>query len=121
MKKGVRQKFEEHGPHEGEEKGHEGSNAFKDFLTLMSRKHTLDILHVIIIDDGASRFNKILKETGASPKTITSRLKELCSAGILDRTAYAEIPPRVEYSLTEKGQDIAPIMGSIGEWCRKWG
>ena len=121
MKKGVRQKFEEHSPHGRDEEDHEDSDTFRNFLTIISRKHTLDILHVIIMDDGVSRFNKILKETGASPKTITSRLKELCSAGILERKAYAEIPPRVEYSLTEKGGDIAPIMGSIGEWCRKWG
>ena len=121
MKKGARQKFEEQNPHGEIQDIEDHSKAFKDFFHLISRKHTMEILHVIIMSDGVSRFNEILKDTGASPKTITTRLKELCTAGILERKAFAEIPPRVEYSLTEKGEDIAPIMGAIGEWCIRWG
>jgi DNA-binding HxlR family transcriptional regulator len=54
------------------------------------------------MENDAARFNKIVNEIGGSPKAITDRLTELCEEGILKRRSYAEIPPRVEYSLSEK-------------------
>ena len=61
------------------------------------------------MENDAAQFNKIVKEIDGSLKTITDRLVELCEEGILKRKSYAEIPPRVEYSLTEKGRDLEPL------------
>lgn len=89
-------------------------------LSIISKKYALDILRVVMIN-GRLRFTAIIKETGGSPKTITDRLKELCAEGILRREAFSEIPPRVEYSLTEKGEDLRPLMLMVVEWSERWG
>ena len=54
---------------------------------------------------------------GISRKVLTTQLNELVADKLVERTAYAEIPPRVEYSLTEKGKELIPIFAEI----RKWG
>ena len=68
---------------------------------MIGRKYTLNVLRVIIEND-AARFNKIVNEIGGSPKTTIDRLNELREESILKRRSYAEIPLRVEYSLSEK-------------------
>ena len=57
---------------------------------------------------------------GISSKTLASRLKELEKLGILQRQAYNEIPPRVEYRLTAKGQELVESVLNLLEWMRKW-
>lgn len=93
---------------------------YKRILGIIGKKHTLDILRIVIYDQPV-RFNAIQKELGGSPKTLTDRLIELCELGILHREAFAEIPPRVEYSLTERGMGLIPVMDSIKDWVKKWG
>ena len=63
-------------------------------------------------------FNELMK--GISSKTLASRLKELEKGGILKRQAYNEIPPRVEYKLTEKGQELVESILNLLEWMIKW-
>ena len=91
---------------------------YRNLLSIISRKYTLNVLRVIMENDVA-RFNKIVNkivnEISGNPKTITDRLNELCEEGILKRISYAEIPPRVEYSLTEKGKDLEPLFKKIRE------
>ena len=57
---------------------------------------------------------------GFSSKTLAKRLKELDESGILERQAYNEIPPRVEYRLTDKGQELVESMVYLFQWMRKW-
>jgi len=64
------------------------------------------------------RFRTLLK--GFSSKTLARRLKELEKGGILERQAYNEIPPRVEYRLTAKGQELVESIISLMQWMRKW-
>lgn len=66
------------------------------------------------------RFNELAKEIAGSPKTLTERLNELVDLQIVKRDAFAEIPPRVEYSLTEQGKDLKPVMEAIRIWVEKW-
>lgn len=61
------------------------------------------------------RFNTIAKRVGGSTKTITERLNELVAHGVVKREAFAEIPPRVEYSLTEMGLGLKPTFRYIKE------
>lgn len=53
---------------------------------------------------------------GISRKVLTTQLNELVSDGLVVRTSYAETPPRVEYSLTERGESLIPIFSSIADW-----
>lgn len=93
---------------------------YKRILGIIGKKHTLDILRIIIYDQPV-RFNAIQKELRGSPKTLTDRLTELCELEILKREAFAEIPPRVEYSLTKRGMGLIPVMDAIKDWVKKWG
>ena len=63
-------------------------------------------------------FRELLK--GFSSKTLARRLKELEEAKILERLAYNEIPPRVEYKLTSKGQELVESVINLMQWMRKW-
>jgi DNA-binding HxlR family transcriptional regulator len=64
------------------------------------------------------QFKKTLK--GVSSKTLASRLKKLEKGGILDRQTYNEIPPRVEYRLTGKGQELVESVMGLLQWMKKW-
>jgi DNA-binding HxlR family transcriptional regulator len=57
---------------------------------------------------------------GFSSKTLTIRLKELEKNGILNRQSFNEIPPRVEYHLTPKGQELVGSIINLLQWMRKW-
>jgi len=63
-------------------------------------------------------FRKSMK--GFSSKTLTIRLKELEKSGILNRQSFNEIPPRVEYRLTPKGQELVESIINLLQWMRKW-
>lgn len=57
---------------------------------------------------------------GISPRTLSMRLKELEEEGIISRTIYSEIPPHVEYALTEKGKTLRPVFDAMKEWGNAW-
>lgn len=63
------------------------------------------------------RYSELRKEMGnITDAVLAAALKELIAAQIVNRTSYDEIPPRVEYSLTEKGRSVVPILQSICRW-----
>jgi DNA-binding HxlR family transcriptional regulator len=64
------------------------------------------------------KFRQTLK--GFSSKTLAIRLKELQNSGVLERQGYNEIPPRVEYRLTDKGQELVESVIDLLQWMRKW-
>ena len=89
----------------------------KDVLKLVSSRGTMEILCVFCCSQAKIRFTELAKQFKyISTKTLASRLKELERNGILKRTAYNEIPPRVEYSMTEKGQSLAEALMPLIEW-----
>lgn len=57
---------------------------------------------------------------GITQKILTEQLKALEEEGIILRVVYPEVPPRVEYELTEKGRELLPILDSIEEWAEKY-
>ena len=70
-----------------------------------------------LYNNGPMRFNQLMKSIdGISPRILTKQLKELESDGIINRISYQEIPPRVEYSITDKGMSLGPIMLAMAEW-----
>lgn len=89
-------------------------------LEVLGGKWTFLILRDLF--DGKKRFGELRKSLdGVSPKTLSTRLKELEDREIVKRTAYATIPPIVEYSLTDKGQSLKPIIKEMKLWGAKWG
>lgn len=69
---------------------------------------------------GIVRFNELKKFIGTiSYKTLSVTLKELEANGLVHREEYPQIPPKVEYSLTEKGKSLIPILDAICEWGAK--
>ena len=58
--------------------------------------------------------------SGISPRTLSLRLRALEEEGIIERHTYPEVPPRVEYSLTDKGRDLLPIIESMRDYGRRW-
>jgi len=67
--------------------------------------------------DGKLRFNAICRLTpAATPRMITLQLRELESDGIISRTIYPEVPPKVEYELTELGRSLEPVLVSMCRW-----
>ncbi len=68
---------------------------------------------------GRRRFGELRESLpGISPKTLTDRLRELEDAGLVERTMYAEIPPRVEYELTGLGRELEPVMLALADFGR---
>ena len=66
---------------------------------------------------GTRRFSELRSSlVGISPKTLTDRLRALEEQGLVERRYYTEIPPRVEYSLTAKGEDVRPVIDALAAW-----
>ncbi|MGN0502597.1 MAG: winged helix-turn-helix transcriptional regulator [Ruminococcus sp.] len=75
---------------------------------------------VLILRDlmpGTKRFGELKKSIGSvSQKVLTAQLRDMEQSGLINRKVYAEVPPRVEYSLTELGQSLKPILEAMGNW-----
>ena len=69
----------------------------------------------------SSRFCELERSLeGISPRTLSLRLRALEEQGIVERNTYPEVPPRVEYALTEKGRDLAPLIDDMREYGLRW-
>jgi DNA-binding HxlR family transcriptional regulator len=81
-------------------------------LEVVGHKWALLIVQELLA--GPRRFTAIERSLGdANPKMVTARLRELESAGIVSRTTYPEVPPRVEYALTARGRELAPAIEAL--------
>src|SRR5207248_1274968 len=79
---------------------------------------------VLVIRDlaeGRSRFCELERSlAGISPRTLSLRLRALEEEGIIERRTYPEVPPRVEYALTEKGRALEPLIEDMRRYGREW-
>ncbi len=74
----------------------------------------------MLITEGPMRFKDLMASvTEISQKTLTNQLRELETDGLITRTAFNEIPPRVEYAVSEKGSTLYPILELMCEWGEK--
>ena len=75
---------------------------------------------VLILRDlmpGTKRFGELRRSIGSvSQKVLTAQLRDMEACGLVDRRVYAEVPPRVEYSLTELGRSLRPILDAMWAW-----
>lgn len=84
-------------------------------LTLIGDKWKVLILRDLI--PGKKRFGELKKSIGSvSQKVLTAQLRDMEENGLVNRKVYAEVPPRVEYSLTELGQSLKPILDAMWSW-----
>ena len=89
---------------------------FSYTMPLIQGKYKMLILYTLT-EYGVVRFNEMKKYIGAiSYKTLSSTLKELEADGLVHREEYPQIPPKVEYSLTERGKSLIPILDAMCEW-----
>lgn len=88
-------------------------------VNVVSRKWTLLILRQLMFEK--KRFNELLKEIkGISPRILSKRLSELEKSNIIKKKQFNEIPPRVEYSLTNSGIELIRCFKSLDNWAKKW-
>lgn len=84
-------------------------------LMLISDRWKIFIIRDLL--DGTKRFGELKKSIGSvTQKVLTANLRSMEESGLLTRTIYAEIPPRVEYTLTETGYSLKPILDAMTEW-----
>ena len=92
------------------------STGFSYTLSLINGKYKMTILYTLM-EFGVVRFNEMKRYIGGiSYKTLSATLKELENDQLVHREEYPQIPPKVEYSLTERGKSLIPILDGMCEW-----
>ena len=88
-------------------------------LTLISDKWKVLILRDLLT--GTKRFGELKKSIGGvSQKVLTAQLRQMEDSGLLTRTVYPEVPPRVEYALTELGLSLKPVLDAMQCWGERY-
>ncbi|MCP9886012.1 helix-turn-helix transcriptional regulator [Synechococcus sp. ATX 2A4] len=84
-------------------------------LSVMQGRWKVPLLRELA--DGTRRFSALQRALeGVSPKVLTSQLRELEAAGVVEREVFAEVPPRVEYRLSPRGWTLIPVLESLHAW-----
>lgn len=84
-------------------------------MDVLDGKWTMLVIRDLLA--GTRRFSQLRASlTGISPKTLTDRLRVLEAHGLVTRTIYAEVPPRVEYALTDRGRALGPVVTALSVW-----
>lgn len=92
------------------------TTGFHYTLSLISGKYKMTILYTLM-EFGVIRFNEMKRYIGGiSYKTLSATLKELEADQLVHREEYPQIPPKVEYSLTERGKSLIPILDNLCQW-----
>jgi DNA-binding HxlR family transcriptional regulator len=88
-------------------------------LEVIGGKWKAVLIHYMMLD-GPHRFAELRrKATGISERVLTRQLRELENDGIVHREVFAEVPPRVEYSLTEYGESLRPVTEAMCQWGKR--
>lgn len=94
-----------------------GDSGFSYTLSLISGKYKMVILYWLAEFKPVMRFNELKRSVDTiSFKTLSTTLKELERDGLVIRKEYPQIPPKVEYSLTERGRSLIPVLDMMCEW-----
>jgi DNA-binding HxlR family transcriptional regulator len=87
-----------------------------DLLDLLGKAHAMAVLSAFAFAEGSLRFSDLEAQLDVAPNTLSTRLQELTGAGLLERRAYDEIPPRVEYTPTAKAEALFPVFAHLHHW-----
>lgn len=86
-------------------------------LSLIGGKYKMTVLYALYLNNNPIRYNQLKRKLGnISFKTLTNTLKELESDQLIIRMEYPHVPPKVEYSLSEKGLSLIPVLDAICYW-----
>jgi DNA-binding HxlR family transcriptional regulator len=92
---------------------------YEHAIQLLGKRWTGLILDSLM--EGPRRFCELTATVeGLSDRVLSDRLRELEAENIVERVVYPQIPVRIEYSLTEKGRDLKPVVQAIHEWAEEW-
>jgi len=91
---------------------------FEKAMRILSQRWTGLIIYQLL--NGSQRFCAIESSIGISGRLLSERLKDLEQQGIVRREVFPETPVRIEYSLTEKGKALTPLMKEIETWSQTW-
>ncbi|KYG90590.1 MarR family transcriptional regulator [[Bacillus] sp. KCTC 13219] len=91
---------------------------FEKAISLLSQRWTALVIYQLL--SGSQRFSEIQSAIGISSKVLSERLKELEQQKVVRREVIPETPVVIEYSLTEKGHSIEPILRTIENWSQQW-
>ncbi|MCY9827578.1 winged helix-turn-helix transcriptional regulator [Vibrio chagasii] len=88
-----------------------------DFVSIVSGKWAIPILYRLIVTDDVIRFGELQRAIGPiTQKELTKQLRAFESLGLVNRTVYPEMPPRVEYYVTDLGVTLKPTLDSLSNW-----
>jgi DNA-binding HxlR family transcriptional regulator len=91
-------------------------------MELVAHKWTIHILFALHEAGGPARFRELQRRVAPiTQKELTKRLRDLERSGLVGRRVYAEVPPRVEYRLTELGSTLIPALTGLHEWAARYG
>ena len=108
------------GEHKGFQSSHQHSHCKAELaLKVIQGRWKLLILRELL--EGIRRFSDLQRaladvQQGVSQKVLTSQLRELEADGVITRTVYPEVPPRVEYALTDLGHELVPVLDGLHAW-----
>ncbi|MBI4127973.1 MAG: helix-turn-helix transcriptional regulator [Parcubacteria group bacterium] len=96
------------------------TNPLERTLATVGERYTLEVI-AVLSQEKPKRFQELLRHFHSiSPTTLSTRLKKLVREGIVARKFFSEVPPHVEYRLTEKGEELSKALGDIGKWGNKY-
>lgn len=105
----------------GDSKLHKELPACPVETTLLLISDRWKVLIIRDLLDGTKRFGELKKSVGSiSQKVLTAKLRSMEESGLLTRKIFPEVPPRVEYTLTETGYSLKPVLDSMAEWGREY-
>jgi len=91
---------------------------FEKAISILSQRWTGLVIYQLL--NGTQRFNEIQSAIGISGKVLSDRLKDLEQKGLVKRDVIPDTPVVIEYSLTDKGRSMEPILKSIEQWSQEW-
>ncbi|MCA2017212.1 helix-turn-helix transcriptional regulator [Vibrio tritonius] len=92
-----------------------------DFVNIVSGKWAIPILYRLIITNDLIRFGELQRAIGSiTQKELTKQLRAFESLGLVKRTVYPEMPPRVEYCVTDLGMTLKPTLDSLANWMTQY-
>ncbi|HVE83661.1 MAG TPA: helix-turn-helix domain-containing protein [Myxococcales bacterium] len=102
--------------------GPAGQCGMERALDLVASKWTAPIIHLLHSDQGPVRFRELQRRLGkVTQKELTRHLRQLERCGLVARTIHPEVPPRVEYTLTDLGRTLVPPLQALAVWAEKYG
>jgi DNA-binding HxlR family transcriptional regulator len=90
--------------------------AGKRIVELLGKSYVLELLYFLFNHDKPVRFNELKHKLSITATTLSRRLEEFVNFGLVTREVFAEVPARVEYSLSKKGESLGPTLKHLFEW-----